>query len=67
MTNSPLPPWAGIPATGPLLRPAAAAEYLGVSRATFYKKAAGGVFPKATEAAAVEPSVSEFLRAMAPR
>ena len=45
MSNSLAPPWAGIPAVGPLLRPAAAAEYLGLSKATYYAKAATGVFP----------------------
>jgi predicted DNA-binding transcriptional regulator AlpA len=30
-------PWADIPPTGPLLRPRAAAEYLGLSVSGFYK------------------------------
>lgn len=39
-------PWAGIPATGPMLRPAQAAAYLGCSRTTFYALVNKGVCPQ---------------------
>lgn len=42
MTTS---PWAGIPATGPLLRPRAAAEYVGISKGRYYILAARGELP----------------------
>ncbi|SLJ88352.1 hypothetical protein SAMN06295987_101792 [Novosphingobium mathurense] len=38
-------PWAGLPATGPLLRPKAAAEYLGCSVSAYYASAARGELP----------------------
>ncbi len=40
------PPWADLPATGPLLRVPAAAEYLGYSAAGYYQRAREGSFPK---------------------
>jgi predicted DNA-binding transcriptional regulator AlpA len=39
------PPWAGIPACGPLLRTEDAARYLGLSRSYFHKLAARGDLP----------------------
>jgi excisionase family DNA binding protein len=40
-----LQPWAAIPATGPLLRPKDAAEYLGYSKSQFYALAERGELP----------------------
>lgn len=39
------PPWEGIPATGPLLRPKAAATYLGYSLSRFYSLVSEGKIP----------------------
>ena len=39
-------PWASILPTGPILRTANAADYLGLSLATFYEQAAKGRLPK---------------------
>jgi predicted DNA-binding transcriptional regulator AlpA len=39
-------PWETIPATGPLLRPKAAAAYLGISVSRFYGLAAEGLVPR---------------------
>lgn len=38
-------PWEAVPPTGPILRPAAAAEYLGLSVSGFYKQVAKGLMP----------------------
>jgi len=38
-------PWLGIPPTGPLLRPDAAAEYIGYSTTQYYALAAKGELP----------------------
>lgn len=47
MASSPTTsPWKGIPATGPILRPKAAAEYLGYSPTRFYTLVARGDLPK---------------------
>lgn len=43
--SSELPPWAGLPATGPILRPAEAARYLGFSRSHYYLLAKTGQVP----------------------
>jgi len=43
--DEPEQPWAGIPATGPLLRPGKAAEYLGYSRSHYYNLARRGLVP----------------------
>jgi predicted DNA-binding transcriptional regulator AlpA len=39
-------PWASVPATGPVLRPDAAAEYLGLSITHYYEQARRGILPK---------------------
>lgn len=39
-------PWKDMPATGPLLRPAQAAAYLGYSRAYYYRMVKQGRVPK---------------------
>ena len=39
-------PWAELPATGPLLRPKAAAQYLGYSKSQYYALADRGELPK---------------------
>ena len=39
-------PWAGIPATGPILRPKDAAEYLGYGRSQFYALVGKGELPQ---------------------
>ena len=39
-------PWAAIPPTGPLLRPKAAAEYLGYSKAQYYALVETGDLPQ---------------------
>lgn len=39
-------PWLGIEASGPLLRPAEAAKYLGLSLSRFYAISAQGDLPK---------------------
>jgi excisionase family DNA binding protein len=36
MSQVPSRPWAGIPPSGPLMRPKEAANYLGYSRSAFY-------------------------------
>jgi predicted DNA-binding transcriptional regulator AlpA len=38
-------PWDGVAATGPILRTADAAAYLGISVPGYYEKAAKGVLP----------------------
>ena len=38
-------PWAHLPAIGPILRPADAAAYLGISVQGYYEKAAAGSLP----------------------
>lgn len=38
-------PWDAIPATGPILRPAEAAAYIGLSKARYYESAAKGLLP----------------------
>ena len=38
-------PWEAVPPTGPILRPATAAEYLGLSVSGYYKQAARGLVP----------------------
>lgn len=38
-------PWDGVVATGPILRPADAAAYLGISVQGYYEKAAKGALP----------------------
>lgn len=43
--SSQIQPWAGIPASGPLLRPTEAARYIGFSRATYYVLAKQGIVP----------------------
>ena len=43
----PAKPWAALPPTGPLLRPAEAAAYLGYSVSQYYALAAKGVLPAA--------------------
>jgi predicted DNA-binding transcriptional regulator AlpA len=40
------PPWADVPATGPILRPDDAAKYIGLSTPHYYDQAARGVLPK---------------------
>ncbi len=45
MTNDTNQHWQSVPATGPLLRPAKAAEYLGVALSTYYALAKAGVAP----------------------
>ena len=47
-----LQPWINIPATGPLLRPKAAATYLGCSVTQLYRLVAAGVVPKPFKATA---------------
>jgi predicted DNA-binding transcriptional regulator AlpA len=37
--------WAEIPAQGPIMRPAAAAEYFGVSISTYYELIQAGIVP----------------------
>jgi len=39
------PPWSDVPAHGPILRPAHAAEYLGFSVPHFYEQASRGLVP----------------------
>lgn len=39
------PPWANLPARGPYLRPKKAAEYLGISKTTFYRLVNAGKIP----------------------
>lgn len=39
-------PWLSIPATGPVLRPAAAAKYLGLSRSKLYALIADNKLPR---------------------
>ena len=43
--EEPSPPWGDVPPTGPILRPATAAEYLGLSVSGYYKQAARGLVP----------------------
>lgn len=43
--SNPAPPWAGIPATGPLLRMREAAKYVGYSLSGYYAAAARGELP----------------------
>lgn len=38
-------PWESIAPTGPILRPADAAAYLGISSANYYEKASKGILP----------------------
>lgn len=38
-------PWRSVVPTGPILRPAAAAEYIGVSLTTYYDQASQGLLP----------------------
>jgi predicted DNA-binding transcriptional regulator AlpA len=38
-------PWEAVPPTGPILRPAAAAEYIGLSLPTYYDQASRGLLP----------------------
>lgn len=44
-TEGAAPPWRDIPATGPLLRPLAAAEYLGITKSSYYRLAKTGDLP----------------------
>lgn len=59
--DSPIPvsiEWANVPASGPLLRPSKAAQYLGLSRSTLYAMVAEGQFPafiKLSERASAVP------------
>lgn len=45
MGNLPACPWEGVAPTGPILRPADAAAYLGISVPGYYQKAAKGLLP----------------------
>lgn len=45
MADANIRPWEGIPPTGPILRPADAAAYLGISVPGYYEKAAKGALP----------------------
>lgn len=45
MTQACNRPWDTVAATGPILRPADAAAYLGLSVAGYYEKAAKGALP----------------------
>jgi len=38
-------PWSGVVPTGPMLRPADAAAYLGISLPSYYERATKGVVP----------------------
>jgi excisionase family DNA binding protein len=40
------PPWARVPPTGPMLRPAEAAAYYGVSVSSYYEMVHSGELPK---------------------
>jgi len=46
MTDSTSPPWAGMPAAGPLLRVDEAARYVGYSKTRYYALAAVGEVPR---------------------
>jgi hypothetical protein len=39
-------PWARVPASGPMLRPAEGARYIGCSLSSYYRGVARGQFPK---------------------
>lgn len=45
MADAPACPWDGVAPTGPILRPADAAAYLGISVPGYYDKAAKGALP----------------------
>lgn len=38
-------PWSGVPATGPFMRVAEAARYLGISKSTYYEEVNAGTLP----------------------
>jgi predicted DNA-binding transcriptional regulator AlpA len=40
------PPWAGVPASGPMLRPADGARYIAYSLSSYYRGVARGQLPK---------------------
>lgn len=44
--TDPASPWLTTPAAGPLMPPADAAAYLGLSRATFYRRVEDGSLPR---------------------
>ena len=46
VNNQPPAPWSNLPAVGPILRPAAAAAYLGYSRSRYYALVAAGRLPR---------------------